>query len=74
LTPIFYPSKNSFTLSNQPLARAVLRGGGFELAQQLTLALGEVDRRLDYDVAEEVAGNSSRIAARLSDAHSLFSR
>src|SRR5205809_7540606 len=43
--------------------RAVLLHGGLELAQQLPLALGERYRRLDHDVAEEVA--------RLAAAHAL---
>src|SRR6185295_9022361 len=43
-------------LGARVVAPAVLRGDGVELAQQLALAFGQVDRRLDHDVAEEVAG------------------
>jgi cysteinyl-tRNA synthetase len=54
------PSKNSFTLSNQPLgarvvARGVLLADGFEFLQQFALARGQADRRFDHHVAEQVA-------------------
>src|SRR3954447_14361611 len=45
------------------VARAVLRADRVELAQELALPLGEADRRLDHDMAEEVA--------RLMTAHAL---
>src|SRR5688572_19560625 len=55
-------------LGARVVARAVLRADGLELAQQLTLALGEVDRRLEHHVAEEVAGH---LAAHALDAFAL---
>src|SRR6218665_157999 len=38
------------------MARAALLQGVFQLAQQLALVLGELDRRLHGDVAVQVAG------------------
>src|SRR5438309_757213 len=52
-------------LGARVVARVVLLADGFELAQDLPLALGEVDRRLDHHVAEEVA---RRLAAHAPDA------
>src|ERR1043166_6999320 len=42
-------------LGARVVARAVFVADRFELAQQLALALGELDRRLHHHVAEEVA-------------------
>src|SRR5687767_2412652 len=43
-------------LGARVVARAILLADAFELAQKLTLALGQADRRFDHYVAEEVAG------------------
>src|SRR5919201_1248941 len=43
------------TFGARVVARAVLLADGFELAQDLALAFGEVDGRFDHHVAEEIA-------------------
>src|SRR5262249_48635343 len=52
-------------LGARVVARRVLLADGLEFLQQLALARGEVDRRLDHDVAEKVA---RRLAAHPLDA------
>src|ERR1700730_4341126 len=47
------------------MARAVLLADGFEFTQQLALPLGQADRGLDHDVAEEI---SRFMAAHAADA------
>src|SRR5687767_15933002 len=55
-------------LGARVVARAVLGADRFELAQELTLALGQADRGFHHDVAEEVAGH---LAAHALDALAL---
>src|SRR5688572_7897409 len=55
-------------LGARVVARAVLGADAFKLAQQLALARGQADRRLDHHVAEEVAGE---LAAHALDALGL---